>query len=142
MNVNIDLSVFYVLICFFIVFAVARNTLWKKLDTILGERHEKIQQSKELAEGNDEIIEEKLNTMNASLAEAREKAYELRSESREEAIREQESIVSDARRKGKEFLEENQRDLEDSVSSARQQMERETEAYARSIADVLLRRPA
>lgn len=142
MNVNLDLSILYVLICFFIIFFVAKNTLLKRLDEILGNRREMIQGSMEKASDNDELIEEKLSTIDAKLAEAREKAYNQRVERREEALGEQGEIVEEARRESSQQLEKNQEELDDSVADARETLRKESEGYARSIADTILRRSA
>ena len=142
MNVNLDLSIFYVLICFFIVFFVAKNTLLKRLDQILAERHKLIEGSRKQAEGKDELIEQKIAQMNAALAEAREKAFNKRAGAREEAMKEQTQIVEQAREESRSVLEKAQTELQQSVADARGQLESESEAFARSIADSLLRRSA
>lgn len=142
MNVNIDLSVFYVLFCFFIVFFVAKNTLWKRLDQILSERHEMIEGSRAKAADNDEVIEEKLASMNQALGEARDKAYAQRVEARERALKQQTEIVDQARQQSRELVEKNQKELDISVAEARTTLEQESEEYARSIANTLMRRSA
>jgi F0F1-type ATP synthase membrane subunit b/b' len=142
MNVNLDLSIFYVLFCFFVVFFVARNTLWKRLDEILGQRHELIEGNREKAAGNDQLIEEKLSSINARLAEAREKAMTERAKSREQALQEQEKVVTQARSEGQTLLESSQKDLEESLQQARETLASESDSYARSIADSIMRRTA
>jgi len=142
MDINVDLSVFYVLICFFIVFFVAKNTLLKRLDQILEERHGLIEGSQADAESNDELIQEKIEFMNSSLAEAREKAFNRRAESRDKALVEQKGIVDSARGESSRQLESAQADLDASVADARAQLKQESESFARAIADSLMRRSA
>ena len=138
MDVNVNLSFLYVIVCFLIIFFVARKTLFTKLDGILAERHEMIEGAQEKAAGDEEYIEGKLTEVNEKLAEARGDAFKQRQGMREEALETQSGIVAEAREKAAAQIATAQAELDTAVSDARAQLERESEALAKDIADRVL----
>ena len=86
MVVAVDLSVFYVLFCFLLVFWAARKFLFLPLDKILEERREKIESAQALAAGSDEDVKRKLGEFNARITEARGTGFELRQQLKGEAV--------------------------------------------------------
>lgn len=138
MDVNVNLSFLYVIVCFFIIYFVAKKTLFAKLDSILSERHEMIEGARAKAEGNEEYIETKLSEVNTKLSEARGDAFTQRQGMREEALGKQSGIIAAAREKAAGKISDAQAELDTAVADARAQFERESEALAEEIAGRIL----
>lgn len=138
MDVNVNLSFLYVLVCFLIIFTIARKTLFTKLDKILNERHELIEGAREKAVGNDEYIEKTLADVNGKLSDARANAFSRRQELRETAIAEQTGIVENARKEAADKLIVAQEELDASLSEAKEQLKSETDKMAVEISDKIL----
>lgn len=142
MDVNINLSIFYILLCFFIIFFVARKTIWAKLDAILSERHEMIEGAKQAASGNEEYVENKIAEINTQLAEARSKAFSTRQELRNEALDKQKGIMNKARGDAAEKFDAAQVELDAAVIEAKTQLRSESDEIAASITKTILGRSA
>jgi F-type H+-transporting ATPase subunit b len=142
MDVNVNLSFIYVLICFLLIYFVAKRTIFARLDAILGERRALIEGSRQTASDHDAFIEQSRAEINARLAEARARAYASKQELREEAIARQGSIVDAARKQAGEKVAGAQQELETAVADAREHLQRESDALAADIVNSLIRRTA
>ena len=142
MDVNVNLSLFYVLFCFLLILFVAKKTLFAKLDEILGERRTLIEGAKEASQGSDEYIETSMAEMNEKLSAARSDAYARRLEMKEEASNEQKRIVDQARDNATQKVEAAGKEIDSAMADARTQLEADSKEMAKEIVAKILGRIA
>ena len=140
MVVKIDFSVFYVLICFIIIFWVARKSIFKPLNTILDGRRERIESSHRLVEANTAEIEEALSTYNKQLMNAKSEGFSTRQDMKNEGIDKQKELIDKARGEAAEKIAHAQEDLEGVLTEAKARMERESAQLAEAITAAVLGR--
>jgi len=138
--VQIDLSVIYILICFLLVFWVARRFLFQRLDRIIEQRNEQIESARQLAENTDAKVAKAIAGYDGSVSEARAKAFELRQQLKGEASEREKQIVEEARSAASERIKGAQGDLDRKVEEYRIPLAAEGARLAESIAELVLRR--
>lgn len=142
MDVNVNLSFIYVLICFLLIYFVAKRTIFARLDAILSERRTQIEGSRATAADHESYIERSRAEVNARLAEARANAYAEKQQLREQAMGQQGTIIEEARAAAQDKVAAAQRELDAALSDAREHLRSETDAIAADIVRSLLGRTA
>ena len=140
MVVQIDYSVFYVLICFLIIFWVARRFLFQKLDRIIEQRNEQIESARQLAESSDAKVGKAIAEYDSRVSRARAEAFDLRQRLKGEASEQEKQIVEGARSNASERIKGAQEELDKMVAEYRTPLAAEGVRLAESIAELVLRR--
>lgn len=142
MDVNINLSVFYVLFCFLVIFFVARKFLFLKLERIIDERDDKIEGDRRSAASDEETIEQKTAEIKKVLAEARAEAFSDRHQLRDEALDQQKAIIEETRKSNTEKLKAAEGEIAAAVEKAKGTIRDDSEEMAKKIAANILGRTA
>lgn len=142
MDVNINLSVFYVLFCFLLISFVAKRFLFVKLERILNERSEMIEGNRQSAASDEETIEQKTAEIKKVLSEARSEAFSERHQLRDEALDQQKAIIEETRKANTEKLKEAEGEISAAVDEAKLTIRNESEEMAKKIAANILGRTA
>lgn len=142
MDVNINLSVFYVLFCFLLIFFVARKILFLKLERIIDERSEKIEGNRRSAASDEETIEQKTAEIKKVLDGARSEAFAERHQLRDEALDRQKAILEETRKSNAEKLKQAEGEIAATVEEAKVTIRTESDEMAKKIAANILGRTA
>jgi F0F1-type ATP synthase membrane subunit b/b' len=137
--VQVDLSAVYIFACVLIIFWVARRSLFRRLDSIVEERDEKIASSLKFAETTNAGVEEKLASYEKRVAEARAKAFGLRQQLKGKASEHEKKIIGEARGQATERINNAQAELDETVERFREPLAAEGSVLGESIAEMLLR---
>jgi F-type H+-transporting ATPase subunit b len=140
--VDIDNTVFLQLILFLFLFAVLSVFLFKPWLEVRERRAKKIEGAVAEAQSLRTRAHESVGTYDQRLAEARQQAMAVRSDSRRAAEAEESTIVGAARRQAVEALDAHKRTLEQEAGQARVELGGRIDALAGDITTQILGRSA
>jgi len=138
MVISVDLSVIYILICFLLIFWVARKTLFVPLDRILDERRAAIESARELVRSSSERIELSLKEYEARINEARGKGSQIRKGYKDEGLRHERTLLDEAREKAAGRNEHAAEELRGQMTGARRTLGEQAGELAELIAQTVV----
>lgn len=142
MIVDVDLSIFYVLVCFLVIFWMAAKTLFKPLDRILNERREMIESAEAAVENLGARTNTALEEYNQRISEARSESFALRQELKQAAGVSEREVIDKARANAAEMVTEAQAELQQAAEKSRQELAGQSDEIAERIVTAVLGRQA
>ncbi len=138
MVVSLDYSVIYVLICFLIIFWMAKRFLLDSLNRIIEERHGLIESAREQAESLDAEIRDALAEYEKRISSARGEGFAVRQSLKEAAAGKQRKLIDKAREEAAKRVAAAQADLESIVEESKRHLRAESEEMAEGIAAAVM----
>lgn len=140
MNLTPDWSLLVILAIFIANYFVVRAFFLKPINEVLVAREQEILGAEAVFEESMARFHEATSEMEARLIEARRKGSSIREARRSEAAATRTELIAETREKAESLTENAEQSLRADVVTAREKIERESEALARLAAEKILGR--
>lgn len=140
MNLTPDWSLLVILAIFIANYFVVRAFFLKPINSVLVAREQEILGAEAVFEESMARFHEATSEMEARLIEARRKGSSIREARRSEAAATRSELIAETRQKAEGLTENAEQNLRADVVTAREKIERESEALARLAAEKILGR--
>ena len=138
---DLDATLFILIGIFLVLYIILRFTLFRPILRLLDERQARIEGTRKVAEELRERAEEAAREYQALLKEARAKGAELKLSLRQEGQRLERQLVDEVHRETEAQLSAGKAELQAEAERATAQVQREVAALSREAAARLLGRP-
>lgn len=120
---------------------ILNRWLFGPLNAILAQRQAEIDDARSELETAQQVQNERLEAVEARVAESRKEAYGIREQAHAEAREQREQVLAAARDDAAKEIEEARAEIGQQIENARTQLETDADEIARTIAERLLGRP-
>src|SRR3972149_4132457 len=138
--INIDITLLYQIIGFFILLILLNTFLYKPVQRILKDREDRIEGNIKKAAETEETVAQGLVDYQKKLKEAAVKGHEERNRLRHEGIEKEKALIEAARLEAAKELSSIRKEIETSKSAALSGLKTEAKSLAREIAGKVLER--